>query len=66
MLHTIEDLIHRIDVMKMKADQLLNYHQNSIGDEHKLIKKNLLDDIQQIALGIARDKEGDIKSKKDG
>ena len=66
MLHTIEDLIHRINVMKEKANQLLDYHSNSASDPQGIIRKNLLEDIQQISLGIAHDKEGAIRSEKDG
>lgn len=62
MLHTIESLIERINVMKDKAIQLhriRNQYSELSGKEYdKDFAKMLLDDIQSMALLIAQDREG--------
>jgi cell division FtsZ-interacting protein ZapD len=70
MLHTIEDVIRRIDVMKDKAIELHRvrnqYSELSGKNYDKDIANSLLDDIQSLALGIAMDKQGDeIKTEMD-
>lgn len=65
MKHTIEELIHRIDVMKDKAEQLLKNHLKAPPDAPGVRRANLLDDIRMIALGIAHDKDGPLISEKD-
>lgn len=70
MLHTIEDVIRRIDVMKDKAIELhrvRNQYSELSGKTYdKDIANSLLDDIQSLALGIAMDKQGDeIKTEMD-
>lgn len=63
MLHTIEELIQRINVMKDKAIELhrvRNQYSKLSGKEYDQVKAQvLLDDIQSIALLIAQDREGD-------
>lgn len=63
MLHTVEDLIRRIEVMKDKAilvHRLRNEFAEISGKDydHKTCKR-LIDDIQTLALSIAVDKQGD-------
>lgn len=70
MLHTVEDLIRRLDVMKDKAIELhriRNQYSEISGKEYdKVYAKNLLDDIQSMAKLIAEDREGDeIKTEMD-
>lgn len=62
MLHSIEDLLKRINVMHDKA-VLLHRVRNefadiSYKDYDKVACQALIDDIQAMALGIAKDKEG--------
>jgi hypothetical protein len=70
MIHTIEDLILKINVMKDKA-VLLHRERNRYSDisseEYDKIHCNhLLDQIQQMALEIAMDREGnEIKTEMD-
>ena len=70
MLHTIEELIERLNVMKNKAIELhrvRNQYSEISGKEYdKAYAKNLLDDIQGMAKLIAEDREGDeIKTEMD-
>jgi len=70
MLHTIEELIERLNVMKDKAIELhrvRNQYSEISGKEYdKVYAKNLLDDIQSMAKLIAEDREGDeIKTQMD-
>ena len=70
MLHTIEELIERLNVMKDKAIELhrvRNQYSEISGKEYdKAYAKNLLDDIQGMAKLIAEDREGDeIKTEMD-
>jgi hypothetical protein len=70
MLHTIEELIERLNVMKDKAIELhrvRNQYSKISGKEYdRVYAKNLLDDIQGMAKLIAEDREGDeIKTKMD-
>ena len=70
MLHTIEELIERLNVMKDKAIELhrvRNQYSEISGKEYdRVYAKNLLDDIQGMAKLIAEDREGDeIKTKMD-
>jgi hypothetical protein len=62
MLHTIESLIQRLDIMKDKAIQLHRirnqYSELSEKEYDKDFAKMLLDDIQSMALLIAQDREG--------
>jgi len=62
MLHTIESLIERINVMKDKAIQLhriRNQYSELSGKEYdKKQAQLLLDDIQAMALLIAKDRQG--------
>tara|TARA_Y100000389_G_scaffold181703_1_gene197612 strand:- start:290 stop:514 length:225 start_codon:yes stop_codon:yes gene_type:complete len=63
MLHTVEDLIRRIEVMKDKAI-LIHRLRNEFAEisnkdyDHETCKR-LIDDIQTLALSIAVDKQGD-------
>jgi|TARA_B100001093_G_scaffold498278_1_gene546219 hypothetical protein len=63
MLHTVEDLIRRIEVMKDKAI-LVHRLRNEFAEisnkdyDHETCKR-LIDDIQTLALSIAVDKQGD-------
>ena len=63
MLHTIEELIKRLEVMKDKAIELhrvRNQYSELSGKEYNRIKAQaLLDDIQAMARLIAEDREGD-------
>lgn len=63
MIHTIEELIERINLMKDKAielHRLRNQFSQISGKEYdKIACKALLDDIQSIANLIAKDREGD-------
>ena len=70
MLHTIEELIERLNVMKDKAIELhrvRNQYSELSGKEYdKAYAKQLLDDIQGMARLIAEDKGGDeIRTKMD-
>jgi len=70
MLHTIEELIQRLDVMKDKAIELhrvRNQYSEISGKEYDRVKAQaLLDDIQSMALLIAQDREGkEIKTEMD-
>ena len=70
MLHTIEELIDRINVMKDKAIELhrvRNQYSELSGKEYnRKHAQELLDDIQTMALLIARDREGtEIKTDMD-
>ena len=70
MLHTIEELIERLNVMKDKAIELhrvRNQYSEISGKEYdRAYAKNLLDDIQGMAKLIAEDREGDeIKTQMD-
>lgn len=70
MLHTIEELIERINVMKDKAIQLhrlRNEFSEISGKEYdKVHCQALLDDIQSMAHLIANDREGnEIKTEMD-
>ena len=70
MLHTIEELIERLNVMKDKAIELhrvRNQYSEISGKEYdRAYAKNLLDDIQGMARLIAEDREGDeIKTQMD-
>lgn len=70
MLHTIEELIQRLDVMKDKAIELhriRNQYSELSGKTYdKTIANTLLDDIQSMAMLIANDREGDeIKTEMD-
>ena len=70
MLHTIEELIHRINLMKDKAillHRLRNeFAEISYKEYDKATCKELLADIQSIARGIANDTQGDeIKTEMD-
>ena len=63
MLHIVEDLIRRIEVMKDKAI-LVHRLRNEFAEisnkdyDHETCKR-LIDDIQTLALSIAVDKQGD-------
>ena len=63
MLHTIEDLIERLNVMKDKAIELhrvRNQYSEISGKEYNRARaQELLDDIQSMARLIAEDREGD-------
>lgn len=63
MLHTIEDLIERLNVMKDKAielHRLRNQYSEISGKEYnKVACQALLDDIQSMALLIAEDRQGE-------
>jgi hypothetical protein len=70
MLHTIEELIQRLEVMKDKAIELhrvRNQYSEISGKEYDRVKAQaLLDDIQSMALLIAQDREGEeIKTEMD-
>ena len=70
MLHTIEELIQRLDVMKNKAIELhriRNQYSELSGKTYdKTVANALLDDIQSMAMLIANDREGDeIKTEMD-
>lgn len=63
MQHSIEQLIERLNVMKDKAimvHRLRNEFAEISGKEYdKATCKTLIEDIQDLALGIAMDREGD-------
>ena len=63
MLHTIEELIERLNVMKDKAIELhrvRNQYSEISGKQYdKKYAQHLLDDIQHMAKLIAEDREGD-------
>jgi hypothetical protein len=68
MLHTIEELIERLNVMKDKAielHRLRNQYSELSGKKYdKVACQALLDDIQSMAKLIAEDKQGiEIKTK---
>ena len=70
MLHTIEELIERLNVMKDKAIELhrvRNQYSELSGKEYdKARAQELLDDIQSMAYLIANDREGtEIKTEMD-
>jgi cell division FtsZ-interacting protein ZapD len=70
MLHTIEELIERLNVMKDKAIELhrvRNQYSKLSGKEYdRATAQALLDDIQSMARLIAEDREGDeIKTSMD-
>ena len=70
MLHTIEELIQRLEAMKDKAIELhrvRNQYSEISGKEYDRVKAQaLLDDIQSMALLIAQDREGkEIKTEMD-
>ena len=70
MLHTIEELIERLNVMKDKALELHRlrnqYSKLSGKDYEKVACQAILDDIQSMAKLIAEDKQGDeIKTEMD-
>ena len=70
MLHTIEELIQRLNVMKDKAIELhriRNQYSELSGKTYdKTVANALLDDIQSMAMLIANDREGDeIKTEMD-
>jgi hypothetical protein len=62
MHHTIEELIHRLEVMKNKAielHRLRNQFSKLADKEYDHIKcQSILDDIQSMALLIAEDRGG--------
>ena len=62
MQHSIEDLIRRINVMHDKAILLHRvrneFAEISYKEYDKIACQALIDDIQALALGIAKDKEG--------
>ena len=63
MQHTVEELIKRINVMHDKAvlvHRLRNeFSELSYKEYDKVSCKQLIEDIQALALSIANDKEGD-------
>lgn len=63
MLHSIEELIKRINVMHDKALELhrLRNQYSELSDKKydKVACQNILDDIQSMAKLIAEDKQGD-------
>ena len=70
MLHTIEELIERLNVMKDKAIELhrvRNQYSEISGQEYNRARaQELLDDIQMMAKMIAEDREGtEIKTEMD-
>jgi len=70
MLHTVEELIERLNVMKDKAIELhrvRNQYSELSGKEYDRAYANaLLDDIQSMARLIAEDREGtEIRTKMD-
>lgn len=70
MLHTIEELIERLNVMKDKAIELhrvRNQYSELSGKEYdRATAQALLDDIQSMARLIAEDREGtEIKTNMD-
>lgn len=70
MLHTVEDLIRRLDVMKDKAillHRVRNQYSELSGKTYdKGYANQILDDIQSMAKLIAEDKQGtEIKTEMD-
>ena len=70
MLHTIEELIARLNVMKDKAlelHRLRNQYSQLSGKEYDKVRcQAILDDIQSMAKLIAEDRQGDeIKTQMD-
>lgn len=63
MQHSIEDLIRRLEVMKDKAIQIHRIRNESSEISYKQYDKptckHILEQIQQMALAIAKDTEGD-------
>jgi hypothetical protein len=63
MLHTVEDLIERLSVMRDKAIELHRFRNQYSELSGKTYNKKhcqaLLDDIQSMAKSIAEDREGD-------
>lgn len=62
MQHSIEDLLRRLEVMKDKAI-LLHRVRNEFSeiaykDYDKVACQNIIDDIQAMALSIAKDRQG--------
>jgi hypothetical protein len=62
MLHSIEELIRRLEAMKDKAILLHRvrneFSELSYKEYDKVACQNLIDDIQAMALTIANDREG--------
>jgi|TARA_B110000914_G_scaffold223689_1_gene239719 hypothetical protein len=62
MQHSIEDLLRRLEVMKDKAIMLHRvrneFSEISYKDYDKAVCQNIIDDIQAMALSIAKDKQG--------
>ena len=62
MLHSIEELIRRLEAMKDKAILLHRvrneFSELSYKEFDKVACQNLIDDIQAMALSIANDREG--------
>jgi len=62
MLHSIEELIRRLEAMKDKAILLHRvrneFSELSYKEFDKVACQNLIDDIQAMALTIANDREG--------
>lgn len=62
MQHSIEDLLRRLEVMKDKAIILHRvrneFSEISYKDYDKAACQNIIDDIQAMALSIAKDKQG--------
>ena len=70
MLHTIEELIERLSLMKDKAIELhrvRNQFSELSGKQYdKVLAQAILDDIQSMAKLIAEDRQGtEIKTKMD-
>jgi hypothetical protein len=63
MQHTVEDLIRKINVMVDKAIQIrterIRYDTKGGDPYDKDLCKHLLSQVQQLALEIANDREGD-------
>ena len=63
MLHTVEDLIERLEAMKNKAielHRLRNQYSELSGKKYnKIACDALLNDIQSMARSIAEDREGE-------
>lgn len=62
MQHSIEDLLRRLEVMKDKAIMLHRvrneFSEISYKDYDKAVCQNIIDDIQAMALSIAKDRQG--------
>jgi len=62
MQHSIEDLLRRLEVMKDKAILLHRvrneFSEISYKDYDKVACQNIIDDIQAMALSIAKDRQG--------